>query len=156
MSGDGLGHGHAALDQFDDKTYDRGAFEKHGSQNYINTSGSEAKTYDHDVIEDHGAHNSNNTGRGGIMIYDRNARPGHQVKGIYGGVKLRANSSFRGEGQDWYNGKKPGIIGHTTQFYDDGVRISRDTRDGIHEENIHWTDERLDNGHPNKHKKPND
>lgn len=35
ISGDGLGHGHTALDQFDDKTYDRGAFEEHGSQNFI-------------------------------------------------------------------------------------------------------------------------
>ena len=32
--GDGYGHGHTALDQFGNKTYDRGAFEKHGSQNY--------------------------------------------------------------------------------------------------------------------------
>lgn len=35
ISGDGLGHGHTALDQFDDKTYDRGVFEEHGSQNFI-------------------------------------------------------------------------------------------------------------------------
>ena len=76
--------------------------------------------------------------------------------GIRGGVKLRPNSSFGGEGQDWYNGKKPGVIGHTTQYYDDGVRISRDTRDGIHEENVHWTDERLNDGHSDKHKRPND
>ena len=156
LFGDGLGHGHAALNQFDDKTYDRGAFEKHGSQNFINTSGSEAKAYDHDAIKDHGARSSTNTGRGGIMIYDRNARPGHQVMGIEGGVKLRPNSSFRGEGQDWFYKKKPGVIGHITQFYDDGVRVSRDTRDGIHEENVHWTDERLNDGHADKHKRPND
>ena len=34
-SGDGFGHGHVALDQFGKKTYSRGAFEKHGSQNYV-------------------------------------------------------------------------------------------------------------------------
>lgn len=32
--GDGLGHGHTALDQFGNKTYDREAFTKHGGQNY--------------------------------------------------------------------------------------------------------------------------
>ena len=34
-SGDGLFHGHVALDQSGKKTYSRDAFEKHGSQNYI-------------------------------------------------------------------------------------------------------------------------
>ena len=34
-SGDGLFHGHVALDQSGNKTYSRDAFEKHGSQNYI-------------------------------------------------------------------------------------------------------------------------
>lgn len=33
-AGDGYGHGHTALDQFGRKTYDRGAFEEHGRQNY--------------------------------------------------------------------------------------------------------------------------
>ena len=33
--GDGLGHGHTALDQFDNKTYKRDAFAEHGSQNFI-------------------------------------------------------------------------------------------------------------------------
>ena len=32
--GDGFGHGHTALDQFGNKTYDRGAFEAHGHQNF--------------------------------------------------------------------------------------------------------------------------
>ena len=128
--GDGAGHGHTALDQSGNKTYDRGAFESHGSQNFTDGKG--------------------------ITIYERNARLGHEVMGIEGGVKLRPNSSFRGEGQDWYKGKKPGIIGHSTQFYDDGARVSRDTRDGVHETNIHWTDERLPDGHPDKRKKPND
>ncbi len=130
-SGDGLGHGHTALDQFGNKTYDRKAFEKHGRQNFTDD-------------------------KKGITIYDRNARPGHQIKGISGGVKLRPNNSFRGENQDWHKGKKPGIIGHSTQFYDDGVRISRDTKDGVHEVNTHWTDARLPKGHPDYHKKPND
>ncbi len=130
-AGDGYGHGHTALDRFGRKTYDRGAFEEHGGQNYT----------------DDGK---------GVTIYDRNARPGHEVKGIEGGVKIRPNSSFRGEGKDWYSGKRPGVIGHSTQFYDDGVRVSRDTKDGINEANTHWTDTRLPKGHPDYHKKPND
>lgn len=129
--GDGYGHGHTALDWSGRKTYDRGAFEEHGGQNFT----------------DDGK---------GVTIYDRNARPGHEVKGIDGGIKLRSNSSFRGKGQDWYNGKRPGIIGHSTQFYDDGVRVSRDTRDGTNEVNTHWTDARLPKGHPDYHKKPDD
>ena len=32
--GDGFGHGHTAIDQSGEKTYDRGAFESHGAQNY--------------------------------------------------------------------------------------------------------------------------
>ena len=130
-SGDGLGHGHTALDQFGHKIYEREAFREHGSQNFTD----EGK---------------------GVMIFDREARPGHEVIGIEGGVKLRPNDAFKGKNQDWYKNKKPGVIGHTTQFYDDGVRISRDTKDGIHETNIHWTDERLPDGHPGKHERPND
>ncbi len=36
--GDGYGHGHTALDQFGNKTYNRDAFAKHGSQNYTDSS----------------------------------------------------------------------------------------------------------------------
>ena len=62
-SGDGLGHGHTALDQFGNKTYDRGAFEKHGKQNYTDDSK-------------------------GVTIYDRRARPGHEAMGIEGQSNL--------------------------------------------------------------------
>lgn len=179
--GDGFGHGHTAIDQSGVITYDRDAFESHGAQNY--TDHEERKqggilAYDRDAFESHSAqnHTDHQEGKrgdtltydrnarpgheegkqGGILIYDRNARPGHEVKGISGGIKLRENSSYRGEGQDWYSGKKPGVIGHSTQFYADGVRVSRETRDGMHEENIHWTDERLPSWHPDYHKKPKD
>lgn len=37
-SGDGLFHGHVALDQSGNKTYSRDAFEKHGSQNYTDSA----------------------------------------------------------------------------------------------------------------------
>lgn len=36
-TGDGYGHGHTALDRYGNKTYDRGAFEAHGSQNYTDS-----------------------------------------------------------------------------------------------------------------------
>lgn len=51
---------------------------------------------------------------------------------------------------------KPGVIGHTTQFYDDKVHVSRDTIDGIHEENVHWTNSNFPKHHPERHKKPKD
>ena len=89
-AGDGYGHGHTALDQFGRKTYDRGAFEEHGGQNYT----------------DDGK---------GVTIYDRNARPGHEVKGLYGELNLRGS----------YDDKKhPEIIGHHGQYYEDGVSAS--------------------------------
>ena len=44
-SGDGLFHGHVALDQSGNKTYSRDAFEKHGSQNYTD-SAPQNGTYD--------------------------------------------------------------------------------------------------------------
>ena len=37
-SGDGLFHGHVALDQSGNKTYSRDVFEKHGSQNYVDSA----------------------------------------------------------------------------------------------------------------------
>lgn len=37
-SGDGYGHGHTALDQFGNKTYDRKAFAEHGKQNYVDSN----------------------------------------------------------------------------------------------------------------------
>lgn len=152
--GDGFGHGHTAIDQSGVITYDRDAFESHDAQNH--TDHQEGKRGD-TLIYDRNTRPGHEEGKqGGILIYDRNARPGHEVKGISGGIKLRENSSYRGEGQDWYSGKKPGVIGHSTQFYADGVRVSRETRDGMHEENIHWTDERLPSWHPDYHKKPKD
>ena len=43
-SGDGLFHGHVALDQSGNKTYSRDAFEKHGSQNYTDRKNGERKS----------------------------------------------------------------------------------------------------------------
>lgn len=43
-SGDGYGHGHTALDQFGRKTYERGAFEEHGEQNFTDDGKNTCKT----------------------------------------------------------------------------------------------------------------
>ena len=43
-SGDGYGHGHTTLDQFGRKTYDRGAFEEHGGQNFTEDGKNTCKT----------------------------------------------------------------------------------------------------------------
>ena len=122
-SGDGLGHGHTALDQFGNKTYDRGAFEEHGKQNYTDDSK-------------------------GVTIYDRRARPGHEAMGIEGQSNLH--------GQPYNPKKHPDEVGHITQFYEDGVRISRSTTDNVHETRTHWTDTRLPKWHPDYHRKPED
>lgn len=121
--GDGSGHGHTALDQFGNKTYDRDAFAEHGSQNFT----------------DNGK---------GVTIYDRRARPGHEVKGVEGRSNLHGQS---------YNPKKhPEEVGHITQFYEDGVRVSRSTEDNVCEVKVHWTDTRLPKWHPDYHEKPKD
>lgn len=122
--GDGLGHGHTALDRHGNKTYDRGAFAEHGRQNFTDTDSK------------------------GITVYDRNARPGHEVMGIRGSSNLH--------GQPYNPRKHPDEVGHVTQFYGDGVRVSRSTTDNIHETKVHWTDTRLPKGHPDYHKKPKD
>ena len=44
-SGDGYGHGHTALDQFGNKTYDRDAFAEHGKQNYVDNEKRDYNSY---------------------------------------------------------------------------------------------------------------
>jgi domain of unknown function (DUF1771) len=44
-SGDGYGHGHTALDQFGNKTYDRRAFTEHGKQNYVDNEKRDYNSY---------------------------------------------------------------------------------------------------------------
>ena len=51
-SGDGFGHGHVALDQSGKKTYSREAFEKHGSQNYVDQKESKWTKQEWGVIGD--------------------------------------------------------------------------------------------------------
>lgn len=139
LSGDGLGHGHAALDQFDDKTYDRGAFEKHGSQNYINNS-KESKNYSRNVHEEQENQNYTSSRNKGFTMYDRNAR---------------INTEIGGSGKGNYINVRTGE-GHTTQWYDDGYRISWDTKDGGMTEKSHWTNQNVSKGDQHRHDAPDD
>ena len=140
LSGDGLGHGHAALDQFDDKTYDRGAFEKHGSQNYVNNSSKESKTYSRNILEEHENQNYTSSRNKGFTMYDRNAR---------------INTEIGGSGKGNYINVRTGE-GHTTQWYDDGYRISWDTKDGGMTEKSHWTNQNVSKGDQHRHDAPDD
>lgn len=140
LSGDGLGHGHAALDQFDDKTYDRGAFEKHGSQNYINNNSKESKNYSRNVHEEQESQNYTSSRNKGFTMYDRNAR---------------INTEIGGSGKGNYINVRTGE-GHTTQWYDDGYRISWDTKDGGMTEKSHWTNQNVSKGDQHRHDAPDD
>ena len=113
--GDGLGHGHTTLDQFGKKTYDRGAFEEHGHQNYT----------------DDGK---------GFTMYNRRVRTSIEIGGL---------------GKENYIDVRTGV-GHTTQWYKDGYRVSWDTKDGGQTEKAHWTNQNLPYGHPDRHKRPDD
>lgn len=112
---------------------------------HVSLDSSGQKTYSRDAFAAHGQQNY--TDNQGVTFFDRRMRTKHEIKGISGGI------NFRG---DYYKGKKPGVIGHSTQYYDDNYRVSLETHDGIHEENIHWTNQNLSKGHPDSHKKPED
>lgn len=113
--GDGLGHGHTAIDSAGKVEYDRKAFEAHGKQNYTDSDG--------------------------VTIYDRRLREQHRVMNINGYFNVQTRR------------------GHNTHYYEDGLRESRDTFDGVHEEKIHWTNQNIPKGKRNfekRHAKPDD
>ena len=74
--GDGIGHGHTALDQFGNKTYDRGAFEAHGSQNYTDKDN-------------------------GFTMYDRRARTQTEIGGTGKGNYIDVKTG-KGHTTQWY------------------------------------------------------
>ncbi len=137
-SGDGYGHGHVAIDSSGKVVYERGAFEEHGKQNY--------KTIDDYGFSGNGIIRNNNKSkkqRDGFTIYDRNARSNHTTFG--GGEKNRI---------DVRTG-----VGHTTQWYPDGYRVSWDTKDGGKTEKAHWTNQNIRKGKKNddiRHTPPSD
>ena len=73
-------------------------------------------------------------------MYDRRARTGTEIGG---------------SGKENYIDVRTGV-GHTTQWYKDGYRVSWDTEDGGRTEKTHWTNQNLPYGHPDRHKCPDD
>lgn len=65
----------------------------------------------------------------------------------------------RGGGSTMYDRGAGGSVdlpsgqGHSTQFYDDGYRLSRDT-DGQADSQVHWTDQSVRKGSSKRHKSP--
>jgi hypothetical protein len=75
--------------------------------------------------------------RSGSTMYDRRARTDHEPTGASGLI-----DAFSGEG-------------HSSQWYDDGYRVSRDT-DGQSDDLVHWTDQSKGKHHRDRHKPPPD
>jgi len=71
-------------------------------------------------------------------IYNSNYRKG--VQSHEGETKISGRT-----GDKW--------VGHTTQKYPDGFRVSHDNPKGV---GSHWTNENLDKTHPDYHKAPSD
>lgn len=76
----------------------------------------------------------------GVTVFDRSAHPNHDVMGVNATLHI--------------HDKGGSIFGHSTQYYSDGMRISRSTSDGVHEHGIHWTNQNLPKGHPGRHQPP--
>lgn len=131
--------------------YFGGLMEKDGLwHGHIAMDSSGEITYKRMPMEDHGKQNytdydenseKNSSIRDGVTIYDRRLRADHEVLGIHGDFNIRTKE------------------GHNTHYYADGWRESRDTSDGIHEKNKHWTNQNIPKGKRNKgkrHNKPDD
>lgn len=76
----------------------------------------------------------------GSTWYDRGARADHEPQGGRGWANLREGT------------------GHSTQHYDDGYHLSRNT-DGQNDDRIHWTDQSIPKGKrkfSRRHKPPPD
>lgn len=121
--------------------YFGGLMEKDGLwHGHISMDSSGHITYKRMPREEHGKQNYTDNGDG-VTIYDRRLRSQHKVLGINGEFNVRNE------------------YGHNTHYYADGFRESRDTFDGIHEENKHWTNQNVPKGKKNKfkrHDKPDD
>lgn len=116
-SGDGLGHGHTALDKSGKKTYDRGAFEEHGGQNFIEKEGNWGKMYKGVVVgEDDDYPVTFKFGRGKYEgqtliadgILSRNEFHGHYNHNHYGPDVENSDGSERIEDKGGDRGKYTG------------------------------------------------
>jgi hypothetical protein len=76
--------------------------------------------------------------RGGSTLYDRSLRPGTVPSGAAGVFARR-----------------DGAPGHSTQYYDDGYRVSWGT-DGERDHAPHWTNQTVGKKHPDRHIAPPD
>lgn len=95
-------------------------------------------TYSRNAFEKHGSHNY--ADNKGFTIYNRSARK---------------NTPIGGSGEENYINVRTGR-GHTTQWYDDGYRISWDTEDGGKTEKAHWTNQNVSKRNPHRHDEPDD
>jgi len=67
----------------------------------------------------------------------------------------RTSTEIGGSGEENYIDVRTGV-GHTTQWYKDGYRVSWDTKDGGQTEKVHWTNQNVSKRHPDRHKAPDD
>jgi hypothetical protein len=79
-------------------------------------------------------------GSSGSTMYDRRARRDHEPTGASGEISLRGSDA--GDG-------------HSTQYYADGYRLSRDM-DGEEDTLVHWTNQKLGKKHDARHSPPAD
>ena len=73
----------------------------------------------------------------GSTMYDRGARTGQTPNGAQGEFDARTGQ------------------GHSTQYYGDGYRLSRDG-DGQNDDAVHWTDQGAGKHSPRRHRPPRD
>lgn len=99
-------------------------------------------TYKRDPFDPHGAQNFQEADA--ASLYIRSARRGHQPRGTneHGGVFYRRDEDG-------------GTILHITQYFDDGYRVSWDATP-FGNRNVHWTNQGVATGHPNRHTPPAD
>ncbi|HEX6462312.1 MAG TPA: hypothetical protein VFZ58_03490 [Candidatus Saccharimonadales bacterium] len=71
-------------------------------------------------------------------MYDRRARSGRTPSGAHGEFRTGKGGNSTG--------------GHSTQYYDDGYRLSRDT-DGQSDQQVHWTNQSVPKGRRHRRKR---
>ena len=101
-SGDGLGHGHVALDSSGNVTYERGSFEKHGSQNYKDNKGF--------TMYDRRARTNTRVGGGGKENYiDVRTGEGHTTQWYGDGYRVSWDTKDGGKTEQahWTNQNLP-------------------------------------------------
>lgn len=98
-------------------------------------------TYKRDPFDPHGAHNFEDENEA-ALLYTRSARTGHMPHGTneHGGVFWKRDSN---------------AVLHITQYFADNYRVSWDATPSGNR-NIHWTNQSVPSGHPDRHAAPSD